>query len=230
MRINSSDINIEALRHLLCVEPQVLINEREEARDRADDWMIFILILLNYFASIMDINYKFLNSNQEVTDNTISVADGILSYGMMHSYMLGRKSAGNLTSMSDHEMMEIEPMIDDNVDYFDAFLLAILAGMDEESRTKRVAKYEASLRKIYWIGFAKGDKSKTRRIQWIMDPAKEHCSDCLRFSQKGPMTMDEFYNECLSKDLVPQSYNLECRGFNCGCYLKDIYEEDNANG
>jgi hypothetical protein len=53
-----------------------------------------------------------------------------------------------------------------------------------------------------------GDK----KLMWVMNPLKEHCTDCLMLNGK-------VYRASVWKkyDLRPQMRKLECHGYKCGC-------------
>lgn len=52
------------------------------------------------------------------------------------------------------------------------------------------------------------------KLEWVMGPTKEHCSDCLRANGK-------VYRASVwaSTGLQPRSRDLECRGYKCLCEL-----------
>lgn len=49
-------------------------------------------------------------------------------------------------------------------------------------------------------------------LKWIWSPEKDHCSDCIRLNGQVHKA-----NEWRASGWFPQSHDLECHGFNCGC-------------
>lgn len=53
------------------------------------------------------------------------------------------------------------------------------------------------------------------KLEWVFDPAKEHCTSCARLN--GKVKRLSFWK---TADVHPQQFpnpKLECTGFNCGC-------------
>jgi hypothetical protein len=52
-------------------------------------------------------------------------------------------------------------------------------------------------------------------LEWVMDPRKEHCTDCANLNGRvySKKTWDKY-------GLHPQMYELECKGFRCGCKFR----------
>lgn len=50
------------------------------------------------------------------------------------------------------------------------------------------------------------------RLKWVIDPAKDHCFDCVKFN--GEVATTRAWREA---DIEPKSQRLECKGFYCGC-------------
>jgi hypothetical protein len=57
-----------------------------------------------------------------------------------------------------------------------------------------------------------------KKLEWVMNPRKEHCSSCLKLSGKVKRS-----SQWLAAGVLPQNPpndKLECKGFKCGCELK----------
>lgn len=70
-----------------------------------------------------------------------------------------------------------------------------------------------SLRDIFNRGVLAADADAM--MQWHYDPAKEHCDSCKKLH--GQIHRMSAW---VSRDLVPGSSELECKGFFCGCELR----------
>lgn len=57
--------------------------------------------------------------------------------------------------------------------------------------------------------------------QWIYDPAKEHCNDCIEMNGKVK-TGAEWLQQRRETGIFPKSDALECRGYYCGCRLAKV--------
>jgi hypothetical protein len=53
------------------------------------------------------------------------------------------------------------------------------------------------------------------KLEWVLGPTEEHCSDCGRLAGKVKRV-----GTWWSYPLSPQSHDLACKGFNCKCRLK----------
>lgn len=54
--------------------------------------------------------------------------------------------------------------------------------------------------------------------EWVYDPRKEHCVDCARLN--GVVLSATEWRQMKARGIFPQSNQLECRGFHCGCDLR----------
>jgi hypothetical protein len=137
------------------------------------------------------------------------------------AFLLGKRSAGNLTSATPEEQASVMRLRRDEYRYLRGFLGDMRAGGGKMAYDRRMEMYGAAARELYWLGWAMGDTRPGRMIEWRMDAAKEHCGDCLRYSEHGPYSVEQFLREVVSMGHVPQSGALECLGFHCGCWLQD---------
>jgi hypothetical protein len=54
-----------------------------------------------------------------------------------------------------------------------------------------------------------------KRLKWVMNPIKEHCSSCLRLN--GRVYRASVWNKY---DIYPRKRTLACHGFRCGCLFE----------
>lgn len=59
---------------------------------------------------------------------------------------------------------------------------------------------------------AKQMAARDRKLKWVMHPLKEHCPDCLRLN--GRVYRASTWGRY---GLEPQSHDLQCGGWRCGC-------------
>jgi len=75
----------------------------------------------------------------------------------------------------------------------------------------------ASVGSLGWL-FKRDD---TALMRWDIHPLKDHCRDCVGFDgqikQRG-----EWRKIAIETGKYPQSFDLECRGFHCGCELVEV--------
>lgn len=138
------------------------------------------------------------------------------------AFLLGKRSAGNLLSISETERSVLRKVRTDEYKFLRKFLQDIDDKVGKIPYEKRAAFYANALREAYWLGFCLGDTSKTRRIYWYFGNTIEHCTDCAYFAkQAGGWSMEDFYEQAIKPGKMPQSGSLECKGFYCQCYLTD---------
>jgi len=83
-----------------------------------------------------------------------------------------------------------------------------------DARAKAELWANKSLREIYWEGVVLA--SPTTEYKWIVTAGKNHCDTC-GGNEGKTKTMDEWADAGL-----PQSDDLDCKGFNCGCDLEPV--------
>lgn len=138
------------------------------------------------------------------------------------AFLLGKRSAGNLLSISAEERSVLRKVRTDEYKYLRKFFQDIDDKVGKIPYEKRMAFYAHALREAYWLGYCLGDPSKERRIYWYFGNTIEHCTDCARFAARADgWPMSEFYEQAVKTGKLPQSGNLECKGFYCECYLSD---------
>jgi len=56
------------------------------------------------------------------------------------------------------------------------------------------------------------------KLEWVWDPAKEHCTSCARLN--GKVKRASFWREMGVLPQNPPNAKLECGGWRCGCILR----------
>lgn len=62
--------------------------------------------------------------------------------------------------------------------------------------------------------YAKLDK----KLEWVLGPTEKHCSDCSKLN--GKVKRASQWLIARGEGIYPQSRQLECKGYNCGCELQ----------
>ena len=62
------------------------------------------------------------------------------------------------------------------------------------------------------------------RLQWVMNPIKDHCSDCLRLD--GQVHTAAAWR---TSNWLPRATHLECHGYNCGCSFRETTASERGN-
>lgn len=138
------------------------------------------------------------------------------------AFLLGKRSAGDLTSMTDAEAGKMLAIRRDEYTYLRKFLADMDAGAGRLPYAQRMAYYEHALREAFWVGYILGDTSPDRRIWWHWGKTQEHCKDCDGLNaRRDGVPIDEFLEKLLPGGIVPQSGKLECKGLQCQCWLSD---------
>lgn len=79
-----------------------------------------------------------------------------------------------------------------------------------ESLGLRLDKWEGALDAVNSYGQVLDRENPY--LKWIWSPEKEHCIDCARLNGQVHLA-----SEWRESGYYPKSYDLECRGFYCGC-------------
>ena len=142
------------------------------------------------------------------------------------AFALGKRHAGNLTTVSGEDAIAIKSTRIDEFQYLRGFLADMDAGTGRMPYETRADYYTKAARELFWLGFVLGDLSPNRRILWHVGPT-EHCDDCLKMANTSPWPIDKFLK--LAKEgTLPQSGKLKCLGYNCRCSLSDIYIKEGS--
>lgn len=79
----------------------------------------------------------------------------------------------------------------------------------------RVAVWGTALLGVANIGMV--HRRGNPELMWVFTPGKEHCNDCLDLN--GTIRRA---SEWRAQGPMPQSRDLECSGYNCGCYFVEV--------
>ena len=85
----------------------------------------------------------------------------------------------------------------------------------------RLAAYKNATSEAYWLGWTLGDMRQNRTIEWVIGATEQNCGSCLNASKQGKMSVERFYTEFVSRGILPQSGELDCKGIHCDCSLKE---------
>jgi hypothetical protein len=137
------------------------------------------------------------------------------------SFLLGKRSAGNLASITPQEAKALLKVRRDEFRFLKGFLSDLRTGGGTMEYGQRMEAYGNAVKEAYWLGWCLGDMSETRRIYWVRGLTSDSCKDCKRFEAHGPYTASEFQAEVLGKGYLPQGGSLACIGIHCKCRLED---------
>lgn len=166
----------------------------------------------------LDVDIPAPLSKATVEDRAIRA---IRSY-YSRAFLLGKRSAGDLTSISMSDRSALKRVRSDEYKFLRKFLSDIDGQIGKIPYEKRASFYAHALREAYWMGFCMGDLSDQRRIYWHFGNTIEHCTDCTYFASRiGGWPIAEFYEEAVKQGRLPQSGTLECKGLFCECWLSD---------
>lgn len=116
---------------------------------------------------------------------------------------------------TEEETKRLEEMIAQNRQYIFGFGEAIEAGSKANGGKMAVQMKRAEL----WINWYNEVKAVAQqmacvdtKLMWQWSPEKEHCADCRKLNGR-------IYRASVwaKYNIWPQSHDLECRGFRCGC-------------
>ena len=132
------------------------------------------------------------------------------------AFILGKRASGDLTGATEREIKILQTLRLDEYRYLRGFLSDMKTGSGVMDYQHRMEMYANAARESFWLGWVSAKKSGA--ITWRLGPT-EHCEDCLKFSEHGPYSVQDFIDQVLP--MVPQSGALTCKGFHCLCSLSD---------
>lgn len=138
------------------------------------------------------------------------------------AFLLGKRSVGNLTEITQDERKELTKIRRDEYKYARKFLRDAKEQRGRLGLGERSAMYGNALKEAYWLGFVLGNQEAGRTITWEMGPTVEKCQDCVKYAEHGPYPVKTFIEEVLGKGHLPQSGSLTCVGIRCQCRLSEI--------
>ncbi|MFA6046453.1 MAG: hypothetical protein WC718_15820 [Phycisphaerales bacterium] len=139
------------------------------------------------------------------------------------AFLLGKRAAGNLFGATAQDAAAIRKVRLDEFKWLRRFLTDMREGGGKLDYAVRMDYYRGAARELFWLGWVLADTSPGRRITWHWGDTQDHCSHCWTYDQHGPYTVEAFRKEVLAHGHLPQSGALECRGYNCKCWLTDGY-------
>ena len=138
--------------------------------------------------------------------------------GLTNAWHRGMKSVGLQPSdMSPEETLKLQQIIIQETNYLAPFLDAIEAG----SKANGGKLGPLMTRAAMWANRFPDVENQARQmakndpvLEWVWNPQKEHCGDCEKLNGrvKRASTWRRY-------SVRPQSPELECKGFLCGCQL-----------
>ncbi len=142
-----------------------------------------------------------------------------ISIGLRNNWHAGARECGiQPNELSPAERMALQARIVEEQSHIAPFLTAI-----ENANKQAGAKLGPQLaRAKMWTLRATDVQNQARtlacgdkKLKWIWDPVKEHCVDCENLNGKTKRA-----STWRQSGILPQSQELACKGFLCGCRLE----------
>lgn len=150
----------------------------------------------------------------------IDQASDMIENGASDLYTQGAISAGTSITNKD-AAYAVQDFVSEQQDALSGFADDIVppSGSKKDPIKKkeilsRAAMYANALLSRFWSGMV-DQAPDGSLVEWMRGPTKDSCESCIEMEKLGPIPVDEF----LSYNLLPQSYDLECHGYHCQCYL-----------
>jgi hypothetical protein len=171
-------------------------------------------------ATRLDFEDAFAEAVKAVQDKTMNrrrfgvVARALIKKYGRQAYTDGLEDGG----ISDPELSEddygtINTLTVEQSAYVTAFADTLFSGVEYTPEIRAEMWWNKSINPFYQAGTASADKNGL--YEWVYDPEKEHCEDCLKMNGQVHR-----YRDYVKRDVMPQSNRLACKGFFCGCKLK----------
>jgi hypothetical protein len=126
----------------------------------------------------------------------------------------GAKSVG-VKEIPDEAVLKIQDFTQEQAQYLPGFSDFIVAnnkasGAKLNSLDVRIDMWANRYQEV--VNMARLYHIENQPLEWVMNPQKEHCTDCMNLSGRvySKKTWDKY-------GLHPQMHELECRGYRCGC-------------
>jgi len=149
-------------------------------------------------------------------DQFFDAMDATIRRGLPQAWHEGAQECGIAPSeLSSAEKVGLQQAIVSELNYIDGFATAIEAGSKANGGKLEPLMSRADL----WVARYNDVTNRARvkacadkKLMWVWNPRKEHCADCARLNGRvyRASTWDRY-------GLRPQSPDLECKGFKCGC-------------
>jgi hypothetical protein len=170
----------------------------------------------NHFASILSRAVKGGARPNQIENLML----GLLQSSGLKAFADGLREGGVNDAPDDSDLREIQNIIADSIDYLDPLLQAAFDGTitpgDVRSRAEMWAT--KTLSQFYNAGRISSDRNGM--YQWVLNPSCQHCDGshggipCPRLAGQVHRFRDWY-----SRDILPGSDRLDCKGFSCGCRL-----------
>ena len=138
---------------------------------------------------------------------------------LREAWLEGAASVGvGPDEMSPEERAALEGIIARELGYIANFRASIVAGSKANGGALAPLLARASLwanRYAEVVSQARVMTGADAKLEWVLGPTEEHCSDCGRLS--GKVKRGSVW---AAYGLAPQSRRLACKGYKCGCKLK----------
>jgi hypothetical protein len=131
--------------------------------------------------------------------------------------------------LNEAEQSEFDALLQSQIDAADGFvndifdtkgfmLDALRENLQEQGRNlgQRLVMWTNAARQLFNRGLIVGRREI--EMTWRLGQTEEHCSDCLRFNGRKASKSD--WLKLAGVGLYPQSRQLECKGYNCDCYME----------
>lgn len=134
------------------------------------------------------------STNRRVNDIVALIRKDVLD-SYHRSYRLGLESCGlgyrfaSKRLISASEQKWVESAMRQEMGYFAGLLGDLKSGKPLSSMAGRVQMYGSGLKALYAAGQVSGMGSDSV-VDWVVDPAAEHCEDCVFLAKNGPYTPD----------------------------------------
>ena len=145
-----------------------------------------------------------------------------MNTGLRQAFLLGAKSCGvDEADLTQDEILQMQSFITRQYVYVIGLGEWILqrtraAGGLLRTVLARTTLWQARWTEAFNLGMSLA--CKDQKAMWVVDPAKEHCSSCLKLM--GKVKRMSFWHETGILPQVAGATYLECGGWACGCSLQ----------
>lgn len=145
---------------------------------------------------------------------------GLLQSSGLKAFQDGLREGGVNDAPDDSDLQEIQNIISDSIDYLDPLLQSAFNGdiAPDQVKIRAFMWSNKTLSQFHDAGRVSADKNAM--YEWFLGPTAEHCDGshggvpCPRLAGQVHRFRDWY-----SRDLLPNSDRLDCKGFNCQCKL-----------
>lgn len=146
-----------------------------------------------------------------------------IRYGYTYAWYDGAGKCGILPSeLSPEELLRLDREIMNEIQYLSNFANSISQN-SKRNKGKLAPLFD---RAEMWVnnfgrisGIAMSLACQDKKLKWVWNPLKEHCSDCQRLNNRV------YRASIWSKyNISPRMRRLACGGFKCGCRFEETQE------